>query len=531
MCDCYRDGIAIVADELHFVVMTSPKIVEIRQNDTSLNGVTMSGSSGGMSIYSNGTVTINNCNFYDNEHEIALRLISSRANTTITDSVFRENRYGVMIHGSRYVALHGNEFTKHSHIALQVAQTLNTVNISDNRFAGNGGSVELFLSSKSDATILRNTFENGTDENAACVEIHPYGCEVAIEGNDFSGMMGSVLYILESYGYHNTYTIKGNTMTNISETPLVIKNSYFSQMWIYENVFQSNNVVDKSAAIYISSSLSGTIAQNDFKENNGNTIIELQRTQPSDVGDIEIKSNTFYKNVASLATIVTEDAFPVLHYNLFSNPQTRYDLHVTVTVEDVGFMNATYNWWGIATSEGVAGRIWDESDESGISHVQAEPFPTTPGISCTGVANCSDRGECVRPGMCECHSGWTGSRCSQFSCTGVANCSGRGECVHPDTCECRSGWTGTRCSQFSCSDLYGCHGKGECVGPNTCRCDDGWLPPDCAHPDGSQLSSSTATVSSTVDPNDSNDAASVYHNSALNSLPVATLLAFCVLTA
>ena len=151
--------------------MTSPKIVEIRQNDTSLNGVTMSGSSGGMSIYSNGTVTINNCNFYDNEQEIALRLISRRANTTITDSVFRENRYGVRIHGSRYVALHGNEFTKHSNIALQVAQTLNTVNISDNRFAGNGGSVELFLSSKSDATILRNTFENGTDETVACVEI------------------------------------------------------------------------------------------------------------------------------------------------------------------------------------------------------------------------------------------------------------------------------------------------------------------------------------------------------------------------
>ena len=442
--------------------MTSHTSVNIHQNNISLKGVSIIGSSGGMSIFSTGTVTINNCIFLANV--MSLRVTSRPINTTIIDSVFHGSSYGVHISLSDHVTILGNQFTKHNRCALKVeyaykyAQRQN-VYISGNTFAENRLSAQLTLSyhnnqyfrinSNSNLTLVGNKFENGTTKNIACVEIYVYDCHMTLEGNDFSNLPGSALYIYEENNGSNVFTIKGNTMTGISDTPLVIRNRYSTQIWIGKNVFHSNNAVEKPAAIYlynIHGPLSGSITHNDFTENNGKTIIQLQGTSAAGIGAIGIDSNTFYKNVASVATIATADVFPALHYNMFSNPQTRYDLHVTVGEE--GFINATYNWWGIATSEGVAGRIWDESDESGISHVQSEPFLTTPEISCTGVANCSGRGECVRPDTCECHSGWTGSQCSHFTCT----------------------------------DVYGCEGKGECVGPNTCRCDDGWLPPDCAQP-------------------------------------------------
>ena len=439
------------ADELHFIVMTSHTSVNIHQSNISLEGVSIIGSSGGMSIFSTGTVTINNCIFLANVR--SLRVTSRPINTTIIDSVFHESSYGVQISLSDYVAILGNQFTKHNQFALKMDYAYNyahrqNVYISGNTFAENRLSAQLLLSYHNNLTFVGNTFENGTTKNIACVQIYVYDCHMTLERNDFSNLPGSALYIHEQNHGPNVFRIKGNKMTGISDTPLVIINRYSTQIWIDKNVFHSNDAVEKPAAIYLNiyGPLSGSITHNDFTENNGKTIIQLQGTSAAGIGAIGIDSNAFYKNVASLATIATTDVFPAIHYNMFSNPLTRYDLHVTVGEE--GFVNATYNWWGIATSEGVAGRIWDESDESGISHVQSEPFLTTPEISCTGVANCS----------------------------------GRGECVRPDTCKCYSGWTGRRCSQFTCTDVYGCQGKGECVGPNTCRCDDGWLPPDCAQP-------------------------------------------------
>ena len=459
-CDCF----IVFADELHFIVMTSPKIVELYQSNISLEGVSIIGSSGGMSVASTGFVMINNCIFSTNV--MSLRLTSRHISTAIFDSVFGESSYGVRISRSEYVAIHGNQFTKHSQLALRMDQG-QKVNISGNTFIENRLSAQLSFWYHTNLTFVGNKFENGTTKNVVCVHISVYDCHMTLEANVFTHLPGRALYISLHNARPNVLMIKGNTMSGISDTPIEIRNRYSTHIWIENNVFNSNNAIDKPAAIYLNiyGSLSGSISHNNFTENNGKTIIQLPVTSAAGVGDIGIDSNTFYKNVASLATIASEDVFPALHYNMFSNPQSRYDLHLTVGEE--GFLNATYNWWGIATSEGVAGRIWDELGESGISHVQAEPFLTTPDISCTDMANCSGRGDSDESGT------------PDISCTGVANCSGRGECVRPDTCECHSGWTGSRCSQFSCEEVYGCQGKGECVGPTTCRCDDGWLPPDC----------------------------------------------------
>ena len=395
--------------------MTSHTSVNIHQSNISLEGVSIIGSSSGMSIFSTGTVTINNCIFLANV--MSLRVTSRPIKTTIIDCVFHGSIYGVQISLSDYVTIIGNQFTKHNQFALKMDYAYNydkrqNVYISGNTFSENRLSAQLSLLYQNNLTLVGNKFENGTTKNIACVKIYVYDCHMTLEGNDFSNLPGSALYIYEQNHGTNVFTIKANTMTSISDTPLVIINRYSTQIWIDHNVFHSNNAVEKPAAIYlnINGSLSGNITHNDFTENNGKTIIQLRGTSAAGIGAIGIDSNTLYKNVASVATIATADVFPAIHYNMFSNPQTRYDLHVTVREE--GFMNATYNWWGIATSEGVAGRIWDESDESGISHVQSEPFLTTPEISCTGVANCSGRGECVRPDTCKCHSGWTDSRCS-----------------------------------------------------------------------------------------------------------------------
>ena len=440
------------ADALHFIVMTSPEIVDTYQTNISVEGVSIIGSPGGMTVSSTGFVMINNCIFSANVR--SLRLRNGGVSATVIDSVFRESSYGVQVAGSDSVTIIGNHFTTHKQFALKMYYPYNRnqrqqVNISGNTFTENRISAQLWLSHYNNVTFVGNKFENGTTKNVACVYIYVYDCHMTLEGNHFGNLPGKALYIYGHSPGPNVFRIQGNTMTGFSDTPIEIRNRYSTQqIWIDNNVFKSNNAIDKPAAIYLNSygTLSGSITHNDFTENSGKTIIQLVGSSTAGIGEIGIDSNTFYKNYASLATIATDDVYPALHYNMFSNPQTRYDLHVTVAEE--GFVNATYNWWGIATSEGVAGRIWDESDESGISHVQAEPFLTTPDISCTGVANCS----------------------------------GRGVCVRPDTCECRSGWTGSRCSQFSCAEVYGCQGKGECVGPNTCSCDDGWLPPDCAQP-------------------------------------------------
>ena len=335
------------ADELHFIVMTSPEIVDTYQTNISVEGVSIIGSPGGMTVSSTGFVMINNCIFSANVR--SLRLRTGGVSATVIDSVFRESSYGVQVAGSDYVTIIGNHFTTHKQFALKMDYAYNRnqrqhVKISGNTFTENRLSAQLMLSYYKNLTFVGNKFENGTTKNVACVNIYVYDCHMTLEGNHFSNLPGKALYIHERSPGPNVFRIKGNTMTGISDTPIEIRTRYSTQIWIDNNVFKSNNAVDKPAAIYLNiyGPLSGSITHNDFTENNGKTIIQWQGTSAADIGEIGIDSNTFYKNYASLATIATDDVYPALHYNMFSNPQTRYDLHVTVGEE--GFVNATYNW-------------------------------------------------------------------------------------------------------------------------------------------------------------------------------------------
>ena len=446
--------------------MTKPKVVKIYQANISLVGVDLTGSQQGMSIYSSGIVKVNNCNFYGNSYTL---LLSSRtANVTISDSSFRENSYGVRVENRGSLVVHGCQFAKHTRTALQLEygssgmQTTN-FNISENTFSENRQCIVMTLPRRSNVTLARNRFENGTRNNSPCVSIYVYQSALMIESNTFSRLSAVALYIYNQQRMEYVHVIQGNTMQYIDDTPLVVYRFDYAQTTIDRNIFNSNKVVGKSAGMYIdlNQGHSGNITLNDFQQNNGKMVIELKANSAITPGLVGIDANTFYMNVASLSTVATNTLHCNLHANIFSNPSTRYDLRVTADGD--GFLNATYNWWGVGTADEVSERIWDKSDSPAIGRVLAEPFLVKPEISCSGVANCSGHGECVRPNLCECHSGWTGRRCSQFSCGEVYDCQGKGECVGPNTCRCNDGWLPPDCAQPTCYQVNNCSGRGVCV--------------------------------------------------------------------
>ena len=57
-----------------------------------------------------------------------------------------------------------------------------------------------------------------------------------------------------------------------------------------------------------------------------------------------------------------------------------------------------------------------------------------------------------------CYLGFTGSNCSQYDCFGVEDCTGRGTCIQPNLCECSEGYEGESCSNFTCEKLNRCSG-------------------------------------------------------------------------
>ena len=63
----------------------------------------------------------------------------------------------------------------------------------------------------------------------------------------------------------------------------------------------------------------------------------------------------------SSSVIETNQERCEIHYNIFSNAQSRYDLKVSFTGE--GEVNATQNWWDFFNSVDIADRIYDREDD------------------------------------------------------------------------------------------------------------------------------------------------------------------------
>ena len=68
-------------------------------------------------------------------------------------------------------------------------------------------------------------------------------------------------------------------------------------------------------------------------------------------------------------------------------------------------VNASNNWWGSADLTSAYSRLHDQRRHPLLMLIDIEPILTESTMDCSGVANCSDRGECVSPNRCRCNTG------------------------------------------------------------------------------------------------------------------------------
>lgn len=78
------------------------------------------------------------------------------------------------------------------------------------------------------------------------------------------------------------------------------------------------------------------------------------------------------------ATIFASGSGQTILENVINNPNSDLDLHVANQTElfptNVGFINASSNYWGTPLAVGVAGRIKDKSDDRWLHEVEFVPF-------------------------------------------------------------------------------------------------------------------------------------------------------------
>ncbi|KAH8353777.1 hypothetical protein KR059_010801, partial [Drosophila kikkawai] len=84
---------------------------------------------------------------------------------------------------------------------------------------------------------------------------------------------------------------------------------------------------------------------------------------------------------------------------------------------------------------------------------------------------CGNHSRCVRPGVCECETGYSaGSSGCQPVCS---SCPEHGSCFRPDVCICNPGYVmkGDRCDPHCAEE---CQDYARCVAPNVCECYPGY---------------------------------------------------------
>ena len=139
--------------------------------------------------------------------------------------------------------------------------------------------------------------------------------------------------------------------------------------------------------------------------------------------------------------------------NCSGAPYKQYDLHFkqhgkTVMETDISYRpRITFNDFQVIHR----GR-WNIKDGECVDQVQR---------------GCFNNGTCVRPGVCQCADGWSGSDCSVPKCK--IDCRIRnGNCTGPNQCTCEKGWKGEDCLTPICAQ--DCMNGGKCVAPDTCQC-------------------------------------------------------------
>ena len=98
--------------------------------------------------------------------------------------------------------------------------------------------------------------------------------------------------------------------------------------------------------------------------------------------------------------------------------------------------------------------------------------------TCVAVCEGCEHGNCLGPGVCRCHEGYTreGNVCVPMCRHKCIN----GFCSAPNHCECNRGYvkvTRNRCTYGCNPDCY----NSDCVGLNQCECHDGFYKRDAVN--------------------------------------------------
>lgn len=308
------------------------------------------------------------------------------------------------------------------------------IEIRDNQFINNtGGSIEMDLPK---ATVTGAT----SNRNASVIN------------NEF---IGSGKVFIRSRNYMNITVadnkfISGNSSGCILDVKIEDRNDI------------PNKVIDISANL--------------FENNTGRCIVSLASKMYNYTGIFQY--NHLVMNNPTTSVMLLDTPYFDISYNIFDNSRVRYD--VRVVYEGTTIVPAENNWWGSKDIYSARYRIFDQLLDPQLLMLDIEPLLTDRAYECNAVDNCSGQGQCIRPNICRCHTGWSGSNCSGWTCADVNDCYGSGICVGPNECDCNDGWTGGVCVVATCINVNNCSKHGFCRNPDQCVCYQEYTGADCA---------------------------------------------------
>ncbi|XP_048249484.1 uncharacterized protein LOC124117058 [Haliotis rufescens] len=437
------------------------------------------------------TVRLSNCHI-NNTESAGIMIQTDSIDIDLNGTVVEHGRStGIWVKVSKRFRLR-NGTTQHnqgSGIILSgnmSSTTVENMNIINNTLHG----LETQLNRLKDATMLEikhNKFVDHVWEGSGLKlnKSLQLNTMVVLEQNTFSnnGKSMDVRLHSDSDIYNNNRCIIRGNIFKLTG-PVSMYSEYDTSVFIEDNTFKNSFGGDKCFfAVDIHNTRNGgrtqniSLSTNSFQNITGQCVVYVKSTKSQFNGTLTY--NQIFNSPTSEATVMLNSKNVSLHYNTFDNPGADYELKILLTGEEE--INAEQNWWGSADPAIVRERILDKDLDQRLLRVDFLPI-LTENFDCSGVKNCSDKGECVRPNGCRCDAGWAGVDCSDFDCSGVGNCNGNGFCIGPNMCDCTLGWEGLSCVLATCHEVNDCGGdeRGYCVLPEKCTCFPQYSGADCS---------------------------------------------------
>eukprot|EP00727_Mastigamoeba_balamuthi_P003407 m51a1_g13063 hypothetical protein (818) ;mRNA; f:129-2831 len=200
--------------------------------------------------------------------------------------------------------------------------------------------------------------------------------------------------------------VEGCTFSRVADgAPLALGLCFnsASSVSVQGNTWADNNAASSALLSLPFSDASNqvTFAGNTFVRNRG-TYITYIEAGSGNAGSFKVTRNTYTANTATTAPATTlfvstgTDCLAV-HENFLDNAANAYELYVHSPRDPARpAINATLNWWGRTTEEGVTSRILDNSDVGSLHRADYWPFLGSANVA--DVAWNAPRLSFLRPG-------------------------------------------------------------------------------------------------------------------------------------